>query len=286
MATVEEREAVDDLRDKKDDDDEEENAVAWCEVPCLDHCQQARLEAIRQAMLREPKLWEDFRRHTGHAQDGACSEKPVAFRTLDWFVTNFSRGRRVTCRGKDVYAEYKTRLRCFHKDFFDPFRRGKKIRFHPEGDDRPDAVVTALCQLNFFMWAIESGVVEECARMAAEIEKERREANRLKRKRQVEALKLHGVVEVLAHGVGLAWMLVEEVEPQLVRPPVPVRRAASGSLKGSPARHRALALVTHGLLSFRRGWVEGLCLRPEPCGGFLPMGGVGPVSPRQSRHRP
>lgn len=154
--------------------------------PCLDYCQQARLASIRSAMLRKPQLWEDFKKHTGHGNpnDG----KPVAFRTLDWFVTNFSRGRHVLVRGKDVYAEYKTRLRCFHKDFFDPFRRGAKIRFHPEGDDRPDAVVTALCQLNFFIWAIESGVVDECETRAGEVEQERREANRLKRKRQIDAL--------------------------------------------------------------------------------------------------
>ena len=47
-------------------------------------------------------------------------------------------------------------------------------------------------------------------------------------RRQVEALELFGVVEVLAHGIGLGGMLVQEIELQLVRPPVAVRRAAAG----------------------------------------------------------
>ena len=59
-------------------------------------------------------------------------------------------------------------------------------------------------------------------------------------RRQVEALELLGVVEVLAHRIGLGGMLVQEVEPQLVRPPVAVRRAAAGGV------------VTAGTLRFRR----------------------------------
>ena len=49
-------------------------------------------------------------------------------------------------------------------------------------------------------------------------------------RRQVEALELLGVVEVLAHRIGLGGMLVQEIEPQLVRPPVAVRRAAAGGV--------------------------------------------------------
>ncbi len=48
--------------------------------------------------------------------------------------------------------------------------------------------------------------------------------------RQVEALELGRVVEVLAHGIGLGGMLVQEFELQFVRPPVAVRRAAAGGV--------------------------------------------------------
>ena len=41
-------------------------------------------------------------------------------------------------------------------------------------------------------------------------------------RRQVEALELFRVIEVLTHGIGLRGMLVQEVELQLVRPPVAI----------------------------------------------------------------
>ncbi len=49
-------------------------------------------------------------------------------------------------------------------------------------------------------------------------------------RRKVEALELFRVVEVLAHRIGLGGMLVQKVEPQLVRPPVAVRRAFAGGM--------------------------------------------------------
>ena len=52
-------------------------------------------------------------------------------------------------------------------------------------------------------------------------------------RRQVEALELRGVVEVLAHRVGQRGMLVEDVKLQLVRPPVTIR--ASGGRVGKRA---------------------------------------------------
>ena len=156
-----------------------------CDAP-LDPCQRERLGSLRRTFAADPDLWRAFLAHTGSGTGGPT--KPVAFRTIDWFVTNFCRGRAVSCRGKDIYMEYKTRLRTFHKDFFDPFRRGTKVRFHPEGDDRPDAVDTALCQLNFFAWAISSGVLDSCREMADRVEAERHEANLRKRKRQASAI--------------------------------------------------------------------------------------------------
>ena len=69
--------------------------------------------------------------------------------------------------------------------------------------------------------------------------------------RQVETLELFSVVETLAHRIGLGGMLVQDIELQLVRPPVSVRRAAAGSVFVSPARYRALAFFIHNISSFR-----------------------------------
>ncbi len=47
---------------------------------------------------------------------------------------------------------------------------------------------------------------------------------------EIEALELLGVAEALAHGIGQGGMLAQDVERQLVRPPLTVRRAAAGGM--------------------------------------------------------
>ena len=69
----------------------------------------------------------------------------------------------------------------------------------------------------------------------------------------VELFEFLGIVEFLAHGIALAGMLVENLQVQLVRPPVPVGCAAAGSGIACFARYRALAcFIRHvALLAFR-----------------------------------
>ncbi len=64
---------------------------------------------------------------------------------------------------------------------------------------------------------------------------------------QVELLEFLSVVEILPHRIGLGGMLVQDIEIQLVRPPILVRRAAAGSV----FVNRALAFFAHGIYSFR-----------------------------------
>ena len=59
---------------------------------------------------------------------------------------------------------------------------------------------------------------------------------------QVEALKLLGVVERLVHWVGQSRVTVEDLEVQLLRPPVAVHVSAGS------ARERALGFVIHSRL--------------------------------------
>ena len=65
---------------------------------------------------------------------------------------------------------------------------------------------------------------------------------------RVEAPERLGVVEGLAHRVGQGGVLVQHVELHLVRPPVPVRRAAARGLSASPVHDRASAFVHDPLL--------------------------------------
>jgi hypothetical protein len=68
---------------------------------------------------------------------------------------------------------------------------------------------------------------------------------------EVELLEFLSVVERLAHGIGQGRVLVEDPEVQLVRPPVPVRRASASRVFVSTARYRALAIFIHNVYSFR-----------------------------------
>lgn len=85
----------------------------------------------------------------------------VSLRLLDWFATNFSKKTNVTLRTEaggyfNIYMDYRAQLRAFSKQFFDPFRRKEKFMFR--FGDR--SVLTTIGQLNFFRWAITSGVLD------------------------------------------------------------------------------------------------------------------------------
>jgi hypothetical protein len=89
----------------------------------------------------------------------AGSEK-ISLRIIDWFVTNYSKKNNVIYQKKKkqfiVYLNYKSQLKAYSKKYFDPFCRRKRIIFHIK---KRDELVTTVGQLNFFKWAIESGVI-------------------------------------------------------------------------------------------------------------------------------
>jgi hypothetical protein len=65
---------------------------------------------------------------------------------------------------------------------------------------------------------------------------------------QVEALELLGVIEALAHGIGQLRVLVQDLQIQLIGPPICVRSGSSRCVFQSAARERALRFVGHGSL--------------------------------------
>ena len=60
---------------------------------------------------------------------------------------------------------------------------------------------------------------------------------------QVEALKLFGVIECLAHGIGKWRVLVQDLEVQLIGPPVCVRWGSSRCVFQSAVRKRAFCIA-------------------------------------------
>ncbi|KUG22569.1 hypothetical protein ASZ90_007661 [hydrocarbon metagenome] len=78
-------------------------------------------------------------------------------------------------------------------------------------------------------------------------------------RREIKFLEFLAVVETLAHRIGLGGMLMQNIEFQLIRPPVTVRRAFTGYLLVCPARYRALTVFIHNVSSFYSDPVK-LCL--------------------------
>lgn len=88
-----------------------------------------------------------------------------SLRQIDYCVVNYAKVHKIPWgTSGDLYSEYKDQLGAHSKDNLDPFRRGQKIWI---GD-----VLTALCQLNFFRWAIPNGVVTYTKKHEREIEEE------------------------------------------------------------------------------------------------------------------
>ena len=95
--------------------------------------------------------------------------------------------------------------------------------------------------------------------------------------REVEALELLGVVEVRAHRVGLGRVLVQQVEPQGLGPPVAVRGAAAGGLMEG-----ALGFGAHGRLrGVHRERARVSAIEPAVPSGGLAIRRIGKSSMRQ-----
>lgn len=102
----------------------------------------------------------------------------ISLRTIDWFVTNYARRHEVLLRppgaavgvaAANVYLNYRTQLKAYSKQQFDPFRRRDRISFYYA----PDRMVeTTIGQLNFFRWMVEHGVLSYVVQSAEAIERD------------------------------------------------------------------------------------------------------------------
>ena len=97
----------------------------------------------------------------------------VSLRTLDWFVINYAKQYKVTLVSENgfalsVYNDYRSRLRYWQRDLFDPFRRGPRIFF----DANNRTYSTTVAQLNFFFWCESTGVLQYLSAHLDEVERD------------------------------------------------------------------------------------------------------------------
>jgi hypothetical protein len=110
----------------------------------------------------------------------------VSLRIIDWFVTNYSKKYNIyyevykdsngdltfdnennkLYKPFNIYYSYKSQLKSFNKNKFDPFCRKNRINFSSNNKE----INTTIGQLNFFKWAIDNLVIEYIINNYNEIE--------------------------------------------------------------------------------------------------------------------
>lgn len=94
--------------------------------------------------------------------NGTCD---MSLRLIDWFVTNFSKKYSTIIRSEqnnvrkhlNVYLSYRSQLKAYSKQQFDPFRRRERITFYYNKDEY---IETTIGQLNFFRWILDNNIIE------------------------------------------------------------------------------------------------------------------------------
>lgn len=110
-----------------------------------------------------PKLYEFFtiNDNINKMLPIIMGESKISIRVLDWFITNYSKDKRIYYKLEDktfnVHMDYKLQLKGYKKKLFDPFCRKKRIPFYYNSEKY---VITTIGQLNFFRWAISKKIIE------------------------------------------------------------------------------------------------------------------------------
>jgi hypothetical protein len=107
-------------------------------------------------------------------------EKKISLRLIDWFVTNYCKKNKVIIEKTsikkkkefiNIYNSYKSNLRAFSKQLFDPFRRKNEIFLLYQKKNKLKLtfclnqqssnntfIKTTIGQINFFKWVIENNI--------------------------------------------------------------------------------------------------------------------------------
>ena len=103
-------------------------------------------------------------------------QSDVSLRLVDWFVTNYSKKHNTVITRQvsnniihfNVYLSYRSQLKAYSKQLFDPFRRRERITF--VYDTQNNKFETTIGQLNFFRWIIQNDILDYIRTHFKEIE--------------------------------------------------------------------------------------------------------------------
>lgn len=108
------------------------------------------------------------------------SKNKISLRFLEWFVLNYSMKHNIIINkltGEEInnninlineyttdpniiniYENYKLQTKIHTKEYFDPFKRQKRIEYTFSKNHYK--TITTIAQLNFFKWIIENGIIK------------------------------------------------------------------------------------------------------------------------------
>jgi len=129
-----------------------------------------------------------------------CGADDISLQMIDWSATNYAKETNLSYSIKKilpddsnspgvrefvVYNDYKSCLKSYTKELFDPFCRGDKIYFeYSEGE----GIETSVGQLNFFHWAIENKFLD-WIRTNIDLVNEHKRQTKLRHKEMMQAAK-------------------------------------------------------------------------------------------------
>jgi len=117
----------------------------------------------KNILIRNYRFYSSNSKYVNIAKNIITRKTDTSIRIIDYFVTNYSKTYDTqyilrtpkTDTHFFIYLEYKNQLSTHSKDYFDPFGRGKKIKYYC-GDV---ILTTSIAQLNFFEWAIKNKII-------------------------------------------------------------------------------------------------------------------------------
>ena len=110
------------------------------------------------------------------------NKKPCSLRIIEWFVSSYSREKRVSylLNGNqfNVYSSYKDeQLSSYNKKLFDMYRRMKTFDIKL---DNGKVLTTTVAQLNFFNWMFKNKILEYIVKNLDSIKKDLEENKKKK----------------------------------------------------------------------------------------------------------
>ena len=99
----------------------------------------------------------------------------ISLRMIDWFVTTYAKQTPVVLMNSqeqhiNVHVSYRTQLKSFSKQRFDPFRRRERIDFAYDKNNKNQIIETTIGQLNFFKWVLQIRLLDHIEANLADIE--------------------------------------------------------------------------------------------------------------------